>query len=217
MRFILLCLVVVFSQATGESGRSDETPVGGDPGVYSEPDFSGLGLTGNELEYLQPGPGHSRLEFLIGRFTSSGGMSADHGQPQQSLRGTIESRWVLGGRYVETRGAYDWNGQPIRTLRYLGFDALTDEYLWIDMDNWRVFPIVKRGALDPATGTLTFTYEYPQIGGPALRILEVIRLKGADSFEIENIQFLPVGGFETRSKTVYRRAAASAEDGGTAG
>jgi hypothetical protein len=51
----------------------------------------------------QPGPEHARLRPLEGSWTFTSKFWMDPSQPPLETKGTIERRWVLGGRFLEER------------------------------------------------------------------------------------------------------------------
>src|SRR5262245_55635137 len=49
----------------------------------------------------KPGPEHKKLERFVGQWTFTMKLWTDPGQPPAELKGTIERKWIMGGRFVQ--------------------------------------------------------------------------------------------------------------------
>ena len=174
---------------------------------YREPDFAALGASREWLESIRPGAFHDRLGFLVGRFVARGSMSPGSGAETRSLTGEIDSKWILGGRFVESRGLYTYEGQPIDGREVFGFDAVAHRYFNFNIDNWRTGPLIKTGRFSEDTGGITLQYELRYAELPdARQIIDRIFPTGPDSYVLEAWELLANGQLERRSRIEYTRA-----------
>ena len=83
---------------------------------------------------MTPGPGHARLEPLVGTWKATTTLTMAPGAPSESSEGTSEHRWVLGGRFVEQLYRGSAMGMPFEGLGYTGYDNASKRYIgtWMD-------------------------------------------------------------------------------------
>ena len=73
----------------------------------------------------KPGPEHKKLEPFVGSWTFTMKFWTDPGQPPAVLKGTIERKWIMDGRFVQetVRGECAKSGKTFEGLGLLGYDA----------------------------------------------------------------------------------------------
>src|SRR5262249_29869581 len=49
----------------------------------------------------KPGPEHRKLEPFVGDWTFTLKLWTDPGQPPAELKGTVERKWIMGGRFIQ--------------------------------------------------------------------------------------------------------------------
>lgn len=78
----------------------------------------------------EPGPGHAALQPLAGRWKYTGKFWMEPGQPPIETTGTIERKWILGGRFLEEKVAgTGFDGKPgFEGLGLLGYDNGQKQY-----------------------------------------------------------------------------------------
>lgn len=71
----------------------------------------------------KPGPEHKKLEPLVGNWNFTLKMWTDPSQPPAELKGTIERKWVLGGRFVQesVNGQCATTGKTFEGLGLVGY------------------------------------------------------------------------------------------------
>src|SRR5262245_9642706 len=52
----------------------------------------------------QPGPEHKKLQPLVGQWTFTMKFWTDPSQPPAELKGTIERKWIMDGRFIQETG-----------------------------------------------------------------------------------------------------------------
>jgi hypothetical protein len=87
-------------------------------------------LTKAIFDPAKPGPEHAKLEPLIGSWTYTCKCWMDPTQPPIEMKGTIERKWVLGGRFLEERIAgTGLDGKPgLEGLGIYGYDSSQKKY-----------------------------------------------------------------------------------------
>jgi hypothetical protein len=78
-----------------------------------------------------PGAAHAKLKPLAGSWTYTGKCWMDPNKPPVELTGSIERRWILGGRFLEERvSGTGFDGQPggFEGLGLLGYDNTQQKY-----------------------------------------------------------------------------------------
>ena len=104
-----------------------------------------------------PGEGHRVLGALAGAWDHTvQWWMAPGAKPEQSA-GTSETRWILGGRFLQQNAKGFAMGQPFEGLGTVGFNNLKNEYESVWMDNMATAMMKGVGHYDPAAKTLTET------------------------------------------------------------
>ena len=70
----------------------------------------------------KPGPEHKKLQPFVGDWTFTMKMWTDPSQPPAELKGTIERKWILDGRFVQETLKSEFEGKPFEGLGLLGYD-----------------------------------------------------------------------------------------------
>jgi hypothetical protein len=102
-----------------------------------------------------PGEAHKKLEPFVGSFTVATKMWMDPAKPPDVSSGTAESKWVLGGRYVEERVEGTSMGQPFAGIGYTGYDNYKKQYVGTWMDSMGTMIMSSSGAADASGKTFT--------------------------------------------------------------
>jgi hypothetical protein len=104
------------------------------------------------------GPQHKVLEPLIGSWnaTCTFWMGGPESQPDKST-GTMTSKWIFDGRWIQSDYAGDFAGQPFQGLGYLGFDNTQQKYISTWMDSMCTGMMYSTGTADPSNKVFTFT------------------------------------------------------------
>lgn len=81
-----------------------------------------------------PGDPHKALEPFIGAWTTKITVWPQPGAPPVASEGSAESKWMLGGRYVEEKFQGSFFGMPFHGVGSTGYDNVKKQYwsTWID-------------------------------------------------------------------------------------
>src|SRR5262249_33354731 len=69
----------------------------------------------------KPGPEHRKLEPFVGDWTFTLKVWTDPGQPPAELKGTIERKWIMGGRFVQETLKGECDGKTVEGMGLLGY------------------------------------------------------------------------------------------------
>src|SRR5215475_4068771 len=73
----------------------------------------------------KPGAEHKKLQPFVGHWTFTMKLWADPSQPPAELKGTIERKWIMDGRFVQetARGECAKTGKTFEGMGLVGYDA----------------------------------------------------------------------------------------------
>src|SRR5262245_3318786 len=78
----------------------------------------------------KPGPEHKKLEPFVGQWTFTMRFWTDPSQPPAELKGTIERKWIMGGRFIHetARGECPKTGKTFEGMGLVGYDAAQKKF-----------------------------------------------------------------------------------------
>ena len=105
--------------------------------------------------YASPNDNHKILDPLAGTWSHvvTWWMTPDS-QPEMS-KGMSETKWVMGGRYLQHAVKGTSMGQPFEGMGFTGFDNGKQVYQTLWMDNMGTGMMIGEGTYDPEKKTLT--------------------------------------------------------------
>ena len=122
-------------------------------------------------KYASPNDNHKILDPLVGKWSQvvKWWMTPDS-QPETS-KGTTETTWVMGGRFLQHTAMGTAMGQPFEGMGFTGFDNGKQTYQTLWMDNMGTGMMIGEGTYDPGKKTLTDRGRYtdPMIGQRSYR------------------------------------------------
>jgi hypothetical protein len=73
----------------------------------------------------KPGPEHKKLQPLVGQWTFTMKFWTDPSQPPAELKGTIDRKWIMDGRFIQetARGECAKTGKTFEGMGLVGYDA----------------------------------------------------------------------------------------------
>jgi hypothetical protein len=112
-----------------------------------------------------PGEAHKALDGMVGTWTTKVTSWMMPGADPMVMEGTSESKWVMGGRYVEQRFSGSFMGMPFEGLGYTGYDNVKKQYWGSWMDSMSTAMMVSTGSMsDGKTWTFTGSMADPMTG-----------------------------------------------------
>jgi hypothetical protein len=97
------------------------------------------------MAWAKPGAAHKALEPMVGTFDTTTTLWFAPGQPPVDVKGTVESRWVLDGRYVESIHKSTVMNVPFEGRGLEGYDNLSQKYVSVWMDTLSTSPLTFTG------------------------------------------------------------------------
>jgi hypothetical protein len=85
----------------------------------------------------KPGPEHKKLEPFVGQWTFTMKFWTDPSQPPAVLKGTIERKWIMDGRFVQetARGECAKTGKSFEGLGLVGYDPGQKKFTFVKACN----------------------------------------------------------------------------------
>jgi len=155
-----------------------------------------------------PGPGHARLEPLLGAWQTTTSMWVDPARDPLQTHGSATRSWILGGRFLqEDLSGRGPDGTPYAGRLLTGFDNGAQRYtgIWISDGATSLSPF--SGRFDDASQTFVFLGDEPDPtgAGPARAFRRTLQLQ-PEGQRLTQTYRLPDGA-ELRAFAIdYRRA-----------
>jgi len=142
----------------------------------------------------QPGEHHKHLGNLAGKWKTSGKSWMAPGQPWAEISGTVETSWILGGRYLQSVHKANFMGQPFEGRSLDGYDNTTKDYFSTWVDSMGTGVMLFRGSCDDPCNALTETAEGsdPQTG-KVMKTKTVTTFVDHDTYRFEMYMVAPDG------------------------
>lgn len=156
--------------------------------------------------YMTPGEGHRKLASFEGTWAVKVKMWMDPSKPPEESEGTMVSKMVLGGRYLEDRYEGTMMGQPFTGLGYTGYDNYKKKVVGSWMDTAGTGIMAMTGSWD-ASGkvmTSTGTMEDP-VQKRTTKVKSVGTIVDADNHTFEMWAQGPDGKMFKTMEMVYTR------------
>lgn len=76
----------------------------------------------------KPGPEHKKLDPLVGDWNFTVRMWTDPNQPPAQFTGTVERKWIMGGRFVQETARGEFDGKPFDGMGLWGYNHSEKKY-----------------------------------------------------------------------------------------
>lgn len=148
---ILVGAICLFLAGVGHVSAEQDQAGSKDPSMDTE----SQAMMAAWQAYASPNENHKVLNPLVGTWSHvvKSWMMPDS-QPEIS-KGTTETQWVMGGRYLRSAVSGMAMGQPFEGMAITGFDNGKQAYQTLWMDNMGTGMMLGEGTYDPGTKTLT--------------------------------------------------------------
>lgn len=111
-----------------------------------------------------PGAAHKKLDAFAGTWSAKISMWMAPGTDPVVSEGSGETRWVMGGRYLEQRFSGNFMGMPFEGLGHTGYDNLKKKYWSTWMDNFSTGISLSTGDGDGRKWTFAGSMPDPMTG-----------------------------------------------------
>jgi hypothetical protein len=110
---VALAMVLVSGVALAEDAKAPPTPAA---------------LLKLMAEAGQPGAEHKKLEPFIGDWSVTVRLWTDPSQPPAEAKGSVERKWILGGRFVQENTKIDCDGKSFEGMGIIGYEKAQKKY-----------------------------------------------------------------------------------------
>ena len=109
------------------------------------------------MEAAVPGEFHKHLQPLIGKWNTTTKYWLTPEAPPEESTGSVDRKWILGGRFVSEDYRGTTMGQPFSGFGLMGYDNIQKKYdtVWIDTMGTGVF--TQSGSCDDSGKNFTFS------------------------------------------------------------
>jgi hypothetical protein len=165
-------------------------------GAFSWADDVKLPQSPDELmnamaEVGKPGPDHAKLQPLVGSWTYTCKFWMDPSKPPLESKGTIERKWVLGGRFLEEKVAgTGFDGKPgFEGFGVIGYDNGQKKYTSSWNCSMGTGTCTGLGACDASGTKFTFqTESFCPLMKKIVKGREELRIESADTLVMASYQ-----------------------------
>jgi|SRR5882672_10529801 len=135
-----------------------------------------------------PGPAHKVLDSLAGEWniTARFWMAGPDGPPMES-KGTVTSRWVLGGRFLQEEVSSEMMGKPFQGMGLTGYDNMKKKYVNVWADSMGTSLTTCQGSADAAGKVITYEgkMDEPMTGEKDKPFKYILRIESPDKHILE--------------------------------
>ena len=182
------------------------------PGIAADkkmaaPATPGAEMMAKMMKMTTPGADHQLLSPLVGKWNATVRMWMAPGAKAEESKGTSETTWEYGGRFLKQVYKGDWNGQPFEGVGYTGFDIVRGEYEGIWIDSMSTGIMKSHGKLDPATKVFKFegTMSCPMTGEKEMWVRSELKINSPDMNSYSTFSKGPDGKEMKNMEIVYTR------------
>jgi hypothetical protein len=76
----------------------------------------------------KPSAEHQKLQPLVGNWNLTLKMWTDPSQPPAELNGTVQRKWIMGGRFLQETVKGEFDGKPFEGMGLWGYDAAQKKF-----------------------------------------------------------------------------------------
>ena len=156
--------------------------------------------------YMTPGENHKNLASFEGTWATKVKVWMDPSKPPDETEGTVVSKMVLGGRYLEDRYEGTMMGQPFSGIGYTGYDNYKKKFVsnWLDTGGTGIMTMA--GSYDKSGKVMTSwgTMDDP-IMKKTVKVKSVTTIVDDDTHRFEMWNTGPGGKMVKSMEMVYTR------------
>lgn len=158
------------------------------------------------MKIATPGPGHKKLDVLVGTWHAKSTMWMDPSKPPVISEGTSVQRWVLGGRFLEQTMESTFMGQPFSGLGFTAYDNYKKKYISTWMDTMGTMIMMASGNFDATGKVLTTSGRMDDPSqGKNVPFREKMTIVSNDEIRFEMFGPLPDGKDSRWMEIIYTR------------
>jgi hypothetical protein len=158
---LAVCGVAATTMALTQDAKT--TPASAPKAAAAPADDLMAAMGAKMKEFGTPGASHQILAQRAGKWTYTMKMFMPGIPEPMETKGTSDAKLIMDGRFVQENVTGDFMGEPFHGVYTLGYDNLKKKYVATWMDNMGTAIGYSEGTYDPATKTLTFAGECPDV------------------------------------------------------
>lgn len=161
----------------------------------------------------QLGDEHKKLAKMAGTWDAKATFMMDPSAPAVEGTGTMKSKTVLGGRYVQSYFSMpDFMGMPFEGIACMGYDTVDKQYVstWIDSMSTGIF--MSTGTMSSDGKVLTMKGTSVEPDGSKGEMKMVTTMQSDDKF-VDEFYKMEDGAWTKTGTITYTRTSASAHAG----
>jgi len=153
-----------------------------------------------------PGDAHKKLSSMVGTWDAAVKMyPMKPGAPVQQSTATSESKWVLGGRWVQEMVTGSMMGMPFYGIGYTGYDNIKKVYTGTWMDSMSTSTMLATGNMsNDKTWEFTSMMDDPMTG-KSMQIKQKVTMVDDDHHVMEMWGPMPDGKMMKMMEITYTR------------
>lgn len=157
-------------------------------------------------EYATPGPFHEFLAKRVGTWDYRIVMWCEPNDPPMESTGVLESKMVLGGRYLVDHAVGSDPNQPFEGKGLIGYDNLKKKFVAVWVDTMSTGIMMSEGQCDAAGTTFTYQGQYTDpVSGAMKTCKSVEEITDPDHWTMRMYDVLPDGTEVKMMEITYTR------------
>jgi len=145
------------------------------------------------MKLAQPGDHHKHLGATVGTWETAAKVWPAPGTEPLEMIGTMTSRWILDGRFVESVYAGNFMGNDFQGMGIDGYDNLFHKYVGTWRDTMGTMTMVSEGSCEEEGKVRTMIGEIPDPSGQMMKNRAVITVIDENTYKYESYMGLPDG------------------------
>jgi len=142
------------------------------------------------MKYAAPGEAHKALDPLVGSWDFVTRWWTDPATPPQESKGICESKWILGGRFVQEDVSGDMMGAPFHGMGLTGHDNYKKQYISYWFDEMSTCGMMSTGTADATRKVINFTGSWDDMAtGKVKNFKAITRIINNDQHVYEMYDF----------------------------
>ncbi len=138
-------------------------------------------------EVASPGVHHKSLDALVGTWDATAQYWLMAGQPPAKASGTVETRWILGGRFIEQHIESRLWGERYEGKGVIGYDNHAGKYVGTWVDTMATFVLHYEGTCSTDCKVLTMEARFiDPVSEQEVKNRSVITIVDASTYKYES-------------------------------
>jgi len=144
------------------------------------------------MKLAAPGEHHEHLAMIAGDWTYNLKMWMPGSPEATESAGTVTSKWILGGRFLQSEMKGEFMGMPFHGIATDGYDTVNKQYISTWKDNMGTFMMHYSGQCNGSGKVRTMRSEFTDpMSGQKMKNRAITTVLTDDSYKYESFMVLP--------------------------